>query len=49
VYRGNAKSSDLKTALDVGAVDYIRKPIDKVELLARINSALRLAQSQKKS
>ena len=38
-------SFDLKTALDAGAVDYIRKPIDKVELLARINSVLRLAKS----
>ena len=40
-------SSDLKTALDAGAIDYIRKPIDKVELLARINSVLRLANSFK--
>lgn len=41
-------SSDLKTALEAGAVDYIRKPIDKVELLARINSVLRLAKSHEK-
>lgn len=36
------ESEDLKLALDEGAIDFIRKPIDKVELLARTNSALRL-------
>lgn len=34
-------SENLKTALDAGAVDYIRKPIDKVELLARVDSVLK--------
>ncbi|EAY30823.1 response regulator [Microscilla marina] len=34
---------DLKTALTSGAIDYVRKPIDEVELLARVNVALRLA------
>ncbi|MDN4493225.1 fused response regulator/phosphatase [Ureibacillus aquaedulcis] len=32
----------LAEALDVGGTDYITKPIDKVELLARIRAALRL-------
>lgn len=36
-------SKNLKTALDAGAVDYIRKPIDKVELAARVNSMLLMA------
>lgn len=36
-------SENLKTALDAGAVDYIRKPIDKVELEARIQSTLKMA------
>ena len=36
---------NLNTALTAGAVDYIRKPIDPIELLARINSALKLAAS----
>ncbi len=35
-------SKDLKTSLEAGAVDYIRKPIDKIELLARVRSVLEL-------
>jgi len=40
-------SQNLKTALEAGAIDYIRKPIDKVELVARIRSMLMLANSNK--
>jgi len=40
-------SENLHTALSVGAVDYIRKPIDKIELLARIKSMLMLSDSRK--
>ena len=35
----------LKTALAAGAHDYVRKPIEPMELLARIDSALRLSRS----
>ena len=43
---GIMKDSDhLRMALDSGAVDYIRKPLDKVELLARIQSSLKLSES----
>lgn len=35
-------SNKLAEALDVGGIDYIMKPINKVELLARIRVALRL-------
>jgi len=35
-------SRKLAEALDLGATDYVTKPINKVELLARIRSALRL-------
>ena len=35
-------SKNLRTALSAGAVDYIRKPIDKIELAARVYSALLL-------
>lgn len=35
-------SNKLAEALDAGAIDYVMKPINKVELLARIRSTLRL-------
>ncbi len=44
----NTSSEKLKVALDAGAVDYIRKPIDKVELVARVHSTLKLSDSYKK-
>jgi DNA-binding response OmpR family regulator/DNA-binding CsgD family transcriptional regulator len=40
-------SQNLKTALEAGAVDYIRKPIDEIELLARVRSTLELHNSHK--
>lgn len=33
-------SSNLKTALEAGAIDFIRRPIDEIELLARVKSML---------
>jgi len=36
-------SEDLKTALEAGAIDFIRKPIDAVELSARMQSMLLLS------
>jgi CheY-like chemotaxis protein len=41
-------STDLKDALLAGAIDYIRKPFDQDETSARIKSALRLFDLQKK-
>lgn len=38
---------DLKEALNQGAADYVRKPLNKVELLARARAAIRLAEMQK--
>ena len=38
-------SENLKMALDSGAVDFIRKPIDQFELQARVNSMLKLGES----
>ncbi len=38
---------DLSTAMSVGAVDYIRKPIDKTELLARTKTMLRISTANK--
>jgi DNA-binding NarL/FixJ family response regulator len=36
-------SDDLQIALNAGAIDYIRKPIEPIELIARTSSALMLA------
>ena len=38
---------DLRTAMSVGAVDYIRKPIDKIELLARTKTMLKISAANK--
>jgi CheY-like chemotaxis protein/DNA-binding CsgD family transcriptional regulator len=40
-------SENLHTALIAGAVDYIRKPIDQIELTARVKSMLELSDSRK--
>lgn len=42
---GLESSINLQEALDAGAMDYIRKPIDKIELIARVKSALLLHDS----
>jgi CheY-like chemotaxis protein len=38
---------NLKMAFESGAIDYIRKPIDKTELIARVSSMLQLSDSYK--
>ena len=38
---------DLRTAMSCGAVDYIRKPIDKIELLARTKTMLSISTANK--
>lgn len=37
-------AESLKEAFDVGATDYVKKPVNRVELMARVKSALRLKQ-----
>lgn len=39
-------SSDIKEALELGAIDYIRKPFDEIELLARVKVGVRLKQNE---
>jgi signal transduction histidine kinase len=39
-------AQDIKLALDMGAIEYIRKPVDEIELLARIRTALRMRHYQ---
>ncbi len=40
-------STDLQLALQAGAIDFIRKPIDPIELVARTHSALMVFEFQK--
>ncbi len=40
-------SEDLKEALEAGAMDFMRKPYDPLELTSRVEAALRLSQSYK--
>ena len=41
-------SENLQTALQAGASDYIRKPVDKIELIARTSSMLQLSDSKQR-
>jgi two-component system cell cycle response regulator len=41
------EAENTKEGLQAGAFDYVRKPVNKVELLARINSALKLRETYK--
>lgn len=40
---GRSSGQDLDKALEAGAADYIRKPIEKQELLARVRTCLRIS------
>jgi len=44
IVTGNAQEQALKDAFEAGATDYITKPVNKVELLARVGSVLALKQ-----
>jgi DNA-binding response OmpR family regulator len=40
-------AEDTKEGLEAGAFDYIKKPFDRIELLARVHSALKLSDANK--
>ncbi|MCG6913751.1 response regulator [bacterium BMS3Abin03] len=40
-------AEDTKEGLDAGAFDYIKKPFNKIELLARVKSALKVSDASK--
>jgi len=42
-----AGSEDTKEGLEAGAFDYIKKPFNRVELIARVKSALKLSEANK--
>jgi len=43
-----AGAEDIKEGLEAGAYDYIKKPFNRIELLARVHSALKLSEAHKK-
>ena len=45
---GRTDAVNVKAALESGAVDYIRKPFEELEILARVRSALRIKDYQEK-
>jgi two-component system cell cycle response regulator len=40
-------AEDTKEGLEAGAYDYIKKPFNRIELLARVKSALKLSEAHK--
>jgi len=42
-------ADDIRIGLEVGAFDYIKKPFNKIELLARVKTALKYADARKLS
>jgi CheY-like chemotaxis protein len=48
IITAKADPEDLKKGLEAGAVDYVRKPFVIVELLARVDTAIRFKQVQEK-
>jgi two-component system cell cycle response regulator len=46
VLTGRDSSADATRALELGALDYLRKPVEAVELRARVRTALRLKKVQ---
>lgn len=42
------QSTDVETAMELGAVDYIRKPVDEIELLARLKTVIKIRQQDVK-
>jgi len=40
------KGEDVKAALEAGAFDYVKKPLDDIEIVARVHSALRYKEHQ---
>jgi len=48
IVSAKTEGNDIKKALELGAFDYIKKPIDETEVIARIQSALRFKENQDK-
>lgn len=42
------EGTDIKKALELGAFDYVKKPVDEIEVIARVQSALRYKKNQDK-
>ena len=46
VITGHGNRDDLKAAFDAGAIDFIRKPIEKIELISRVNNVIRIINTE---
>ncbi len=42
IVSAKVQSSDVELAMELGAVEYIRKPIDEIELLARLKTVIKI-------
>lgn len=42
-----ASAEDMKEGLESGAFDYVKKPFNRIELMARVKSALKLSEANK--
>jgi two-component system, cell cycle response regulator len=46
VITGHGGRDDLKEAFEAGAIDFIRKPIEKIELISRVNNVIRIINTE---
>jgi len=46
ILSAKTSTNDIETALGKGAIDYIRKPFDEIELLSRVKVGIRLKQNE---
>jgi len=44
-----AGNEDLKKGFDAGAIDYVKKPIDEIELMSRVKNILRIKDAEKET
>lgn len=40
-------NEDLKKGFEAGAIDYVKKPIDEIELISRVKNVLRIKDAER--